>query len=834
MKKRLLSVLSMLLSITMLFSAGAVNVYAVNGREEATQQSSVLSSNGFAGVLENERFSLYYRESDANIALLNKNTGYIWYSNPQTLDEFSTGTKIKSQLAFQYYKNDTYLEVMDNYDYGIEDGNVPKYEVEDGVLTLSFEIGDTGFSNEMLPPVILRKTMEKEILSKLDEVDQATILGGVNKKYILYSKKELDKETYESIKHNFPIIDKHDIYVFNTSTPPYIAENVYKAFKKAGYNEEKDIERYSKETGVKAEFKEKPFFNAELKLSLNDNGLNVKLDPEDVEYSKDYKPVSVEILPYFGATFKDTDGYMLVPDGSGAVIEFNNGKTNVSTYNKPIYETDNSANAPESKGNIQLTSLPFFGIASKNGSFIASIDSGYEAASVLAEVSGSNTSFNKISTRYELFKSEFITFSMNSLDTVLKFAEDIFSSTISVDYIFTDSYATYSELAGIYRNHLIDNGVLKERKITHNDMNISFMGTTEVTKSFLGIPYKYMDAYTTLKNAEKILDKISVKKVDVRLIDFTEGGSSPKNVTSLKLQKSVGKIKNLSDLYDNTSTAYLSVFSQYQSSAKKRESAVALSAEVAYRLYYSLVNRKKETQKYSYLLSASLLDGYSKKIVKQASKYDVEAINLRDIGYELNRDLREGSELDRSEVRKLSQKYMSNLSKEVTLSVDKGSIFALPYVSKIWDIPMGSSNYFTEDYAVPFYQMVISGYVSYVTPAINEGSETVYEFLKCVEYGAEPQFTLTYKDLDNVNFYREDYYAYNYDNYIDTIKDMADKYSDVRDAVQSSYIVKHESFDGDTAVTEYANGVKLYVNYTDSQKTVQGHKVPAQDLLIIK
>lgn len=831
MKKIISSVLSLMLFVTC-FSCAGVNASEISagGSRPARGETafSPLVDSGFITALENEKFTLYYRESDANTALLNKATGFVWYSNPQQIDEASSGTKIKSQLLFRYYKNNA-VETMDSYEFGIEEQNIPEYTIENNSLSIAYKVGSTGFTTDMLPAAMVKESMEKNILSKLSEEDKAVIL----ERYTFYSAKDMDEETLKVIEINFPAIRKHDLYVFNSSTPAYIAESIYDAFVKAGYSVG-DLDRYCGESGVINRYEEKPFFEAELKYSLTENGLTVELDPQKVGYSESFKPISVEILPYFGAALKGTEGYMLVPDGSGAVIETDNGKIGVNAYNKAIYEVDNITNADTSAGYIQLTSLPFFGMASGSGSFIASIDEGYEAAGISAEVSGSNTSFNKVNPYFTLFTSEMFNFSANKLDTYLKYSDKIFSGNIKINYMFTDGYSDYSELAYVYRQHLKNNGVLKYTDTVANDMNISFVGTAEITKSFLGIPYKHMASYTTLEQAEEILSKLSLKNADVRLTDFVQGGSNQKNAASLKLQKSVGKAKRIQSLYDNTETVYLSMFAQYQSNARKSDSAISISQEVAYKLQYNLINGKMETQRYAFLMSSKLLEKYSEKLAKQTEKYNIEAVNLRDIGYELNSDFREDSEQDRNDARIAAQKYMENLSKTAKISVDKGSVFSLPYADKIWDIPMESSNYLIEDYSVPFYQMVISGSVAYVAPAINEGSETVYRFLKCVEYGAQPQFTLTYNDLDGVIYYKEDYFGYNYENHIDTIKQLAVKYSTVSEAVSGNAIVRHKNFGGNTAVTEYENGVKIYVNYTENSQTAEGNLIPPNDFLIVK
>lgn len=831
MKKIISCILSLLILVICFSSVGLTDISAVNTEENSSVETVSKKSqitDDFNIVSENEKFALYYRGTDANIALLNKATGYVWYSNPQKLDDFSSGTRIKSQIAFQYYDNGA-ANTMDNYEFGISNQNLPEFSVQDNVLTVSYKVGDTAFVTEMLPSAIIKESMEKNILSKLDETEQASIL----ERFSFYSAENMDADTYKVIEMNFPSIKEHDLYVFNSATPSYIAKGIYDLFVKAGYSVDQ-LDKYCEESGVENRYEEKPFFNADVQFSLTDKGMTVSLDPAKIQFSTNFKPINVQLLPYFGATYKDCEGYMLVPDGSGAVIEMNNGKSAVSAYEKLVYEVDNIKNAETTSGNLQLTSLPFFGLASKNGSFVASIDSGYEVAGISAEVSGMSTSFNKVSPYFTLFTSDVVSFSSNKLDTYIEDSENIFSDKITINYLFSDGYDTYSELAINYKEHLKSTGILNDNEISSKDMNLSFIGAVEVTKNFLGIPYKAMDSYTKLEDVNTILSKLSINNVDVRLTDFMAGGSNQKNVSSLKLQGCVGKIKKVSELYDKTNTTYLSLYSQYQSKAAKSKSAISVSKEVAYKLNYSLITGKKETAKYSFLLSPVLLEKYSEKIADQINKNNIEAVNLRDIGYELNSDLRENAEVDRHGTRVKIQKYLSNLSKVAKISVDKGSVFSLPYINKIWDIPMDTSNYHIEDYSVPFYQMVISGNVSYVAPAINESSDHTNEFLKCIEYGAEPQFTLTYNDIDNVNYYKEDYYSYNYGNYIEIIKEFADKYGELSTAINGSSMISHNNSDGETAVVEYENGVKVYINYSDSVKKVDGNEIQANDFLILK
>ena len=45
----------------------------------------------------------------------------------------------------------------------------------------------------------------------------------------------------------------------------------------------------------------------------------------------------ISILPYFGAAGPEDEGYMLIPDGSGALIEFNYQKSSYGAYSHDVY-----------------------------------------------------------------------------------------------------------------------------------------------------------------------------------------------------------------------------------------------------------------------------------------------------------------------------------------------------------------------------------------------------------------------------------------------------------------------------------------------------------------
>ena len=71
------------------------------------------------------------------------------------------------------------------------------------------------------------------------------------------------------------------------------------------------------------------------------------------------------LLENFGAASAQENGYLFVPDGSGALIYYNNGKTSRQSYTAQVYGADWSVNflsdqKPEYDTNLSIK-LPVFG-----------------------------------------------------------------------------------------------------------------------------------------------------------------------------------------------------------------------------------------------------------------------------------------------------------------------------------------------------------------------------------------------------------------------------------------------------------------------------------------
>ena len=89
--------------------------------------------------------------------------------------------------------------------------------------------------------------------------------------------------------------------------------------------------------GQKAEL-----FTITLRYALEDESLIVRVPMAEVACPAGILPLKIAVLPHFGGSSATEGGYLLVPDGSGALIEFGSGKYSTTSYVGSVYGFDKS------------------------------------------------------------------------------------------------------------------------------------------------------------------------------------------------------------------------------------------------------------------------------------------------------------------------------------------------------------------------------------------------------------------------------------------------------------------------------------------------------------
>ena len=165
--------------------------------------------------------------------------------------------------------------------------------------------------------------------------------------------------------------------------------------------------------------------------------------------------------------------------------------------------------------------------------------------------------------------------------------------------------------------------------------------------------------------------------------------------------------------------------------------------------------------------------------------------------------------------------------------IKEGNAYAIPYADLITDMNLSGNAYALIDYPVPFYQIAIHGLKDYTGEAINLAGDSQTMLLESAEYGAGLNFTFMYHDTkvlqDSV------FSCYASAGYLPWKKEAVDiitRYQKEMSGLNRQAIVGHERVNEDVAVTTYADGTKVYVNYGARDYKAGGVTVPARDYLV--
>lgn len=589
---------------------------------------------------------------------------------------------------------------------------------------------------------------------------------------------------------------------------------------------------------------EKTGFVIPVVYSVKNGRFTVCVKSKEIKENGTNRILKISVLPYFGAASTNDSGYMIVPDGSGAVINFNNGKYNSAPYSKRFYGGDGSIQSKVSEPDEKAIMLPIFGAVKNSTGFLAEITSGAAAAELNAAVSGMENSYNSIGTALIYRTMDQIDVKDNAQTTksvLFTAGAPTNLSEYSVEYRFMlPGSADYISAALSYGDTLKERGVM-EKASGKPGMTFKLYGAVKRPASFLGFQYIKTQKLTGINDAGDILSEVrGYANVNAVLKQFSSSEINGKAATKFSLISSLGSVKNLKKLSaeaeNNDSFIGLSFdFMKFTKSGNGygRFKTAAFGLDLsAVKLYPYGLNTAEldKTADPTYLIPADLYSRGIRDIKKSAKKYN-GAVYFENAGNLLYSDFKSGG-LRTEDTQQKVENALSDISKDCKIILSAPNLYALSAADYITDIPNSSSSRNIFDNDIPFYQAVIRGITDYCGEEINLGGYTVTELLRCAEYGSNLSFAVMAGEPDLLlNSTESKLYSANYNSLKATVRDWYSRLENVLKAVGKSKIVSHSS-DGRLSKTEYSNGVSVYVNYTDSEITADGINIAPMDFTV--
>lgn len=207
-------------------------------------------------------------------------------------------------------------------------------------------------------------------------------------------------------------------------------------------------------------------------ITLEKDNVNVSVITEEIKEKQATDTsglvlLEIGMLQFFNAAGMEDEGYMVVPDGSGAVINYNNRRYNAQAYNGEVYGRDTSIGMLTRPSKTEQVYLPVIGAVTNgektNHGYMAVAKSGETCASVNATVSGQNsTSYNNTWFEFKVRAED--TYYMGNRKLTVYEQGKINQPNLTVGYYpLAKENLSYVDIAEAYRNYLIEQKGFKDK-----------------------------------------------------------------------------------------------------------------------------------------------------------------------------------------------------------------------------------------------------------------------------------------------------------------------------------------------------------------------------------
>lgn len=564
---------------------------------------------------------------------------------------------------------------------------------------------------------------------------------------------------------------------------------------------------------------------------------------DKIKESKEFKIISITLLPMLGSANWKENGYMFVPDGCGALIKFNNNAL-YNTYESMVYGEELSVKADMKTTKSETVRMPVFATIKDNGTLMGIIDKGDASSAIFVRGGNDSCGYNSVSSKlyYRILSSDtMLSNNANTERKLYRLSKPYSQKRYSVRYYsLCGENSGYVGVANKYRTYLFGNAKPDVEKF--KTFNVDIYGAFETKGNFLGITYRKLSPLTTFSEVLKITENIKKKGEDdfaVRLKGFGKDGiTNYSKVNNVKYSSILGGKKSAANTVSSLKESDIdSVFDfdilRFRNSGRKQETKTVFNKTTyLYQFLPSVYSIDLRIQP-SKLLSPDLIKENADKFIKSLKKEKINSVSLSTLSEMLYSNFAEKNPFDRSDFPKTVKSVLKEFKKNgISVSGEAANAYAIPYLTKIYNAPISCSSYKLFDKEIPFYQLVVHGYVSLTMTPKQEYYDSDEYFLKAAEYGSELLYNGMYRNSSILmGSSAENLYSSTYKYWVKDAVEHSESYKSLNADTYNKTIVSHKEIFPNVMMTVYSNGHKVIVNYTNTTVEVEGKTVKSRSFI---
>ena len=586
----------------------------------------------------------------------------------------------------------------------------------------------------------------------------------------------------------------------------------------------------------------------DLHVKLEDDQLVVHIPQHSIVEGEKVKLGSVYVYPFLGATKAgEIDGYMFIPDGSGALIRLadNKGKFKIP-YEARIYgmnegietsKRDMYTNPPHA------VQYPVFGIVHGEGGngLFGIVENGQYNAKILAYPNGVNTPYNWTTAQF-LSRESYLQMTSRTLGGIVVFEKERNPEDMQIRYKFLNGQdASYVGMAKTYQSYLADKGVLKKME-GGSDAAIPMQVDVLGAETENGMFAQRLIPVTTVAQLEAMLADMKqngIGNVNVVYKGWNEGGLSGTSPAPVKYETALGSADDFARLAAAVSQqgGQLHLYSDF-TAAYEGSARFSAQSDAAKKIDKSIITLPTYQKVYDtmYYLSADSTRDIVQQNKKQYADLNVSGAAVDTTGSVLFSESVDGKPSARRNTADTYMAAMKGLAETVpSVLMYSPNDYMLPYADQVLEVPMDSSQYIYVSEVVPFVQMVLKGYKDYYAPYTNFFANPQTSLLRMIETASYPSYYLTHESSYKLKFTdSNDVYT---SAYTDWRESMADSYRILNEALQPiryAAIENRARLAADVVQVTYDNGIAIIINYANRDFQGEDITVPANGFQVIE
>jgi hypothetical protein len=597
-----------------------------------------------------------------------------------------------------------------------------------------------------------------------------------------------------------------------------------------------------------------------VEVKLDGDGLVVRIPNSGIVERGEERLSALRIYPFFGAVHDaDIPGYMLIPDGSGALIRYRDHHPN---YDQPfvgnIYGEDMTLKQnPNTEGDIETSLppqpilMPVFGVVHGTGqnAFLGIVEAGQYDASILAYPSGVTTNLNWVTPEFAIRHSYFQPTSRSG-DGFNTFQKTRNHQDFQIRYeMLTGTDADYVGMANAYRTYLLEKGLLKKNIAPSSDVpvQIDLLGE-EMKPGLIGTSFVSMTTFQQAESIVRQLQKNHVRNIQLVYKGWNKDGLTASNPDMVDVADGLGGLTGLKTLKKDLDRlgVKLYLYSDF-SSAFHSSNGFTIKTQAVRDITNQIIKdnavdalEQMNNRRFRDLSMYYINPGVAKNIADNAAdvwkSWGISGTAVDKTGKLLFSDFNPRRPFTRMQSAQSYRALANNLVNHIgNLAMYTPNDYLFKYVQSAYNLPLSSSQYMYESDSVPFLQMVLHGMVNGFAPYENFNAEGREEILRMIDYGIYPSFYITnepswkLKDTPSETLFTS--------RFQDWSGDIQAEYKDVNEAlkwVQDAHIIKRVVPDWGLVKDVYSNGYTIFINYRSSSAVVDGVQVPAQGYVVKK